>query len=300
MMNRLIFTITLLLAPLANADAPRVVTSIAPLQGLVADIMAGVGTPILLLDEPVSPHDFAMRPSQAKAISDADVVFYIGQDLEPWLEKALRSRDNKELLVALGDIPSLHRLEARELDEFGEHHEEDDHDHDHDHEGAYDPHMWLDPSNALVWLDIITGVLEIADPENKLTYRENLAEAHSAIVIATENARRALTPLADVELIVGHDSTQYFEEVFGLTVIGAFSASDGQNAGARSLNNLLGKLNPGTCVVEDVTHISRIAANLPDNIKHAAIDPMGYDQLGAGYYPRLLSSLAQSLSECGD
>ena len=93
---------------------------------------------------------------------------------------------------------------------------------------------------------------------------------------------------------------QYFEDAFGLTAIGAFSASDGQVAGARSLNTLLGKLDPNTCIVEDITHPSRITANLPDNIKHVTIDPMGYDQLGTGYYSRLLNTLAQSLLECRD
>ena len=293
-MFRVVFIFTLLLAPLAKAEVPRVVTSIAPLQGLVADIMAGVGSPVLLLDEPISPHDFAMRPSQAKAISDADVVFYIGQNMEPWLEKALKSRSNNNLVVALGNIPSQNRLDVRELDEFGEHHD------DHDHADAYDPHMWLDPSNVLIWLDIITGILEIADPDNKLTYRANLARSHTDVITATDNARRALAPLVDVDLIVTHDSMQYFEVAFGLAVVGAFSASDGQNAGARSLNTLLGKFDPNTCVVEDITHPSRITANLPEGTKHVIIDPMGYDQLGEGYYPNLLNTLAQSLLECSD
>ncbi len=292
MMVRLLFAITLLLAPLANADVPRVVTSITPLQGLVTDIMAGVDTPELLLTEATSPHDFAMRPSQAKAISEADVLFYIGQDLEPWLEKALRSRDNNNLVIALGNMPDLNRLKARELDSFGE-------DHD-DHAGAYDPHMWLDPSNALIWLDIITGVLEIADPDNKATYRKNLASTRAGIVVATENARRALAPIADINLIVTHDSTQYFENAFGLSVLGALSASDGQKAGARSLNTLLGQLGPDTCVIADVTNPSRITANLPGNIKLVVVDPMGYDQLGPNYYPRLLNALVNSFLECRD
>lgn len=299
MMLRLIFAITLLLAPMAKAEAPRVVTSIAPLQGLAADIMTGVGTPVLLLDEPISPHDFAMRPSQAKAISDADVVFYIGQNMEPWLEKALQARSDEGLAIALGDLPNLTLLEARELDEFGEHHE-DHEDHDHDHEGAYDPHLWLDPENVLIWLDIITSTLEITDPDNKEIYRENLARSRDAIVTATNDAHRRLAPLAQTDLIVTHDSIQYFEHAFGLTVTGAFSASDGQVAGARSLNTLLGSFGAETCIVEDFTHPSGITANLPDNVRRVVIDPMGYDLLGEGYYPRLLETLAQSLLECRD
>jgi zinc transport system substrate-binding protein len=281
---------------LAKAEVPRVVTSIAPLQGLVADIMTGVGTPELLLSEPISTHDFAMRPSQAKAISDADILFYIGQHLEPWLEKALQARSDNGLVIALGDLPNLTLLEARELDEFGEHHE----DHDHDHEGTYDPHLWLDPENVLIWLDIITGTLEIADPDNKEIYRENLARSRDAIVAATNDAHRSLAPLAQTNLIVTHDSIQYFEHAFGLTVIGAFSASDGQVAGARSLNTLLGSLDAETCIVEDFTHPSGITANLPDNVRRVVIDPMGYDLLGEGYYPRLLETLAQSLLKCSD
>jgi len=295
MIVRLLFAITLLLAPMASADVPRVVTSIAPLQGLVADIMTGVGSPELLLTEATSPHDFAMRPSQAKAISDADVLFYVGQDLEPWLEKALRSRDSNGLVIALGNMPDLNRLKARELDEFGE-----DHDDDHEHAGAYDPHMWLDPSNVLIWLDIITGVLEIVDPDNKTIYLENLALTRTQIVTSTESARRALAPLSQIELIVTHDSTQYFEEAFGLNVIGAFSTSDGQKAGARSINTLLGKLDPNTCVVAEINNPSRITANLPENIKQVMVDPMGYDQLGTGYYPRLLNTLVKSFLECRD
>jgi len=297
MLARLIFTAALLLAPLAKAEAPRVVTSIAPLQGVIADIMRGVGTPELLLDEPTPPHDFAMRPSQAKAISDADVLFYIGQNMEPWLEKALQSRSDNKLVIALGNMPSLNLLEARELDEFGAQHDEHD---EHDDESIYDPHMWLDPSNVLIWLDIITGVLEIADPENKLAYRTNLARSHAEIITATEKTRRSLNTLADIELIVTHDSFQYFEDAFGLTVIGAFSDSDGQTAGARSLNTLLGKLGANTCAINDTTEPSRIAANLPDNINLVTIDPMGYEQLGEGYYPRLLNTLTQSLLECRD
>ena len=110
----------------------------------------------------------------------------------------------------------------------------------------------------------------------------------------------SLIPLAETDLLITHDSIQYFETAFGLSVIGAFSASDGQIAGARSLNTLLDKLDPETCVVEDLTHPSRIAANLPNNTKHITVDPMGYDLLGEGYYPRLLNTLAQSLQHCRD
>lgn len=298
MLNRSIFAVALLLAPLANAEPLRVVTSIAPLQALVADVMEGVGTPNLLLNEATSAHDFAMRPSQAKAISDADVIFYVGQNMEPWLEKALWSRKNDGTVVVLGDLASLHELEARELDEISEHHDDHDHD-DHDHEGAHDPHMWLDPENALIWLDTIKGILEASDPENKTTYQANYLRVQNDIIKIVDDIESDMATLAEVELIVTHDSIQYFEHAFDLNVIGAFSASDGQTAGAHSLNKLLDKLGSDTCIVEDVSHPNRLTASLPDGTKHVVIDPMGYAALGtSGSYSRMLSDIAESLLGC--
>lgn len=292
MLFRALLAVTLLLAPLAKAEPLRVVTSIAPVQGLVADIMLGVGKPELLLAEPTSPHDFAMRPSQARAISKANVLFYVGENLEPWLMNALRSRAEDTITVQLGGLPNLHLLDARELDEFDVHEEE--------HAEEYDPHYWLDPKNAQIWLSAIAKTLISADPENTATYRANLERTELAITEASIATSAILTTLTASKFVVTHDSIQYFEDAFNLQVAGAFSASDGQKAGARSLNALLGKFGPDTCIVEDVTHPSRITANLPDDIKHVTIDPMGYDALGEGYYPRLLNTLAQSLLECRD
>jgi len=278
-----------------HAEVPRVVTSIAPVQGLVADIMAGVGTPELLLSEAISPHDFAMRPSQARAIGDADVIFYVGQHMEPWLEKALQSREQNELVVALGDMPSLHRLEARELNDFGAAHDE------HNHDQVFDPHMWLDPENALLWLDVIAGVLEIADPENEALYRRNLEQSRAEIVAANISLQSDFGALEGIEMIVTHDSLQYLEAAFGLKVIGAFTASDGQASGARNMSELLQHLDSNTCIVEDLTHPSRIAASLPEDVNHVVVDPMGYAAVGqTGYYSKMLSDIAQSLMKCRD
>jgi zinc transport system substrate-binding protein len=292
MLFRTLLAISVMLTPLARADTLRVVTSIAPVQGLVAEIMIGVGTPELLLSDPISPHDFAMRPSQAKAIGNADVLFYIGETLEPWLVNALRARTEDTIAIRLGDIPDLNRFDARELDEFNAHDEEN--------AEEYDPHYWLDPENALKWLAAIAERLETVDPTNTAIYRANLERAKREIIAASDTTRAMLSAISGIRMIVTHDSIQYFERAFGLSAAGAFAASDGQKAGARSLNTLLNKIDPDTCIVEDITHPSRITDSLPEGVKHVTIDPMGYDQLGEGYYPRLLYTLAQALLACRD
>ena len=282
--------VLLLLATTARAEPPRVVTSIAPLQGIVADVMAGVAEPELLLSDNTSPHDFALRPSQLRALGQADVVFYIGLDMEPWLIKPLAQQD--ALAIALGEAASPHKLAIRDLQDFGG-------EHSHDIEGDIDPHVWLQPDNVLLWLDIVSGLLGQIDPDNAETYTANANAERAKIIRATDETLRALAPLETVELIVTHDSMQYFEDAFNLAVIGAFSATTGKKAGARSTSRLLSALGENTCVVEDTGEPTPILSRLPDGVRSATIDPLGLDLLGApDYYPRLLGELSAALLEC--
>ncbi len=288
-MLRALIALVLLAAP-ALAAPPHVVTSIAPVQGIVADIMQGAGTPVLLLDEPMSPHDFSMRPSQRRAIARADVVFYVGLQMESWLVKPLAQQDS--LQIPLGEKASPVTLPARELTDFGGGLEEHD-------EGPVDPHVWLDPANVLIWIDVIAGVLGNRDPDNAELYRANADALRAKTLAAMDRDARLLAPLKDVNLIVTHDSLQYFEHAFGLHVTGAFSASDGQKTGARNASRLLASVTPGTCIIEDTNEPNPAISALPDEVRKVAVDPLGFDLLAGGdYYPRLLDSLARALRAC--
>ncbi len=281
----------LLFAGTAQATPPRVVTSIAPLQGLVTDVMAGVATPQVLLATNTSPHDFALRPSQLRALGRADVVFYIGLDMEPWLIKPLSQAP--AVSIALGQSASPRKLAIRDLRNFANGHRVPQ------PGAAIDPHVWLSPDNALLWLDIIAGVLAKRDPDNAATYMANAETQRLKTFAAITAAQRTLAPLANVDLIVTHDSMQYFEDAFGLTVSGAFSATDGRKAGARSTARLLSSLDANACVVEDTGEPSAVLSRLPATVRIAKIEPLGLDLLGRpDYYPRLLTSLSAALSAC--
>ncbi|MEE9452928.1 MAG: zinc ABC transporter substrate-binding protein [Paracoccaceae bacterium] len=291
---RILTALCLLFATTTQADAPRVVTSIAPLQGLVSEIMAGVGVPLLLLDAPSSSHHFALPPSKVRAISQADIVFTIGLGMEPWLQGLAQSHDPKTLFVALGEIPALHRLAPRELGDFAAGIDE--------HEPTtFDPHLWLEPENVLLWIDIITGVLTVTDRENTTAYHENADRARLDVQTAANLTRHKLADMTGVSMLVTHDSLQYFEVAFGLNVIGAFSASDGQQAGAKTTSALLETLGPRICIVEDTAHPAAIVNSLPNGFVHVTLDPMGYDILGPKRsYPRLLASITDALLKCRD
>ena len=122
-------------------------TPVKPVHSLVAAVMEGVGTPYLIVDGAGSPHTYALKPSQAGNLQNADLVFWIGDRLETFLEKRIESIAKKAKLVTLIESHGLNQLKFREGGAFDSHdHEHDDHGHDdHGHNG-YDPHVWLDQS----------------------------------------------------------------------------------------------------------------------------------------------------------
>ena len=147
-----------------NAEI-KVVASIKPIHSLASYLMDGVNKPGLIVDGYASPHGFALKPSHAKMLQDADLIFWVGEDLENFLEKPLGSIAKKAEKIELLNIKGLNKLKFRERNIFDGHddhghkedeHKEDGHD-DHGHEGhahgEYDPHIWLDPANAKIILN---------------------------------------------------------------------------------------------------------------------------------------------------
>ena len=132
----------------ANAET-KVVASIKPIHSLASYLMDGVGKPSLIVDGYASPHGFALKPSHAKMLQEADIIFWVGEDLENFLEKPLGSIAKKSEKIELLEIKGLTKLKFRERNIFDGHddheHKEDDHDkhakkedhddHDHDKEG---------------------------------------------------------------------------------------------------------------------------------------------------------------------
>ncbi len=180
--------LTLCLIPaFAWAASPRVAVDIAPLHSIVTQVMDGVGHPDLLIRPESSPHRYSLRPSEAEALAEADVVFWISDELTPWLENSLNNLAGSASTVEMLKLSATMRHEYRESATFeahehadeGEHDEHhDDHkehhdDHDEQHHGEYDPHAWLDPMNAKVWASEIAHVLSRADPSNAEVYRQN-------------------------------------------------------------------------------------------------------------------------------
>jgi zinc transport system substrate-binding protein len=162
-MSRKLLTLSLtatLMGGTAYADTPQVAVDIAPVHSLVARVMDGVGTPDLIVQPGASPHEYSLRPSEAAALQDADLVFWIGPDLTPWLTDTIETLAPDAAVTALLEADGTIKLEFREGALFEAHDHGNDEDHDeegqeghadeeagHDDHGhsAYDPHAWLSP-----------------------------------------------------------------------------------------------------------------------------------------------------------
>ena len=111
-----------------RADVPNVVADIAPVHSLISMVMKGVGEPRLLIPQNMSPHDYAMRPSEAKALQEANLVVYVGHDMTPWMEPLFETVATSADALDLSEVDGVLKLSYREGPVFDSGESHDDHD----------------------------------------------------------------------------------------------------------------------------------------------------------------------------
>lgn len=297
MIQKPLLACAILTANIAAADIPDVAVDIVPIHGLVAQVMGDLGAPDLVVTPGASPHGYALRPSQARALDQADLVIWMGAPLTPWLENPLASLASDAEQLTLLEVPGTILHEVRDGIAF----ETDDHSHDHDH--AIDPHAWLDPENARLWLGIIADALADLDPENAQTYRQNAEMAQSDLTAIIEQIAAQLAPLRSSRFIVFHDAYQYFEHRFDITVIGAISLTDASDPGAAritEIRNLVATEGVSCVFSEPQFNAGLISAVLDGgDANTAVIDPIGANIApGPDFYPTLMHHIADAIDGC--
>ncbi len=307
----LFFTLTLSF----SADAEiKVVASIKPIHSLASYLMDGVGKPDLIVDGYNSPHGFALKPSHAKMLQNADLIFWVGEDLETFLEKPLKSIAKKAEKIELMEIKGVKKLEFRERNIFEGHddhghddhkehgHKEDKHDDHHEHaHGEHDPHIWLDPINAKAILSEMAEHLIEKDPNNASAYKANLKKAHKALDNLTKKVKSELK--GDFKSIVFHDAYQYFEKRFNINVLGAFTVNTDVLPGAEQLAEIreIIEHEKVTCVFSEPQFNPDIikAVAKDTNIKTGVIDPLGATlDPGKDLYFDLIRNMYASFKSC--
>lgn len=309
----------LALAPVsASAEAPRVVASIKPIHSLVAGVLEGVATPALVVQGAGSPHTYSLRPSDARALDEADVVFWIGPNLETFLEKPIRALSPDAEVVQLAEAESLTLLPTREGGIWEEHaaehastaghhdeghaqaHQDEHHAHAH---GEFDMHLWLDPRNAEVMVGRIARVLTDADPDHAAIYQANAARLQAQLADLDAALAEKLAPVRDRPFLVFHDGYHYLEHRYGLAAAGAISVDPERRPGARRLGEIREHVEELdiACVFAEPQFEPALVETVVDgtDAKAAVLDPLGAGlDAGPAQYFELMNELADSLVAC--
>jgi zinc transport system substrate-binding protein len=269
------------LASLPAAAELKVTATIKPIHALVSQVMEGVGVPTLLVKGAASPHTYALKPSDARELNHANVVFRVSEAVEPFTRKITSALPESVRVVTLADAPGIDWLNVRtgetfEAHDHGHAHDHDDaHDHDHDHGHDHDKHahekddghhdhaghgdehagdkdgddhrsrdghVWLDPENARKMVAEIARVLADADPANAEKYKANAAKSDAAIVALAGDIARELEPVKGKPFVVFHDAYQYFERRFGLSALGSITLNPEAKPSAKRLTEIRKKL----------------------------------------------------------
>jgi zinc transport system substrate-binding protein len=292
------FLMTSLLATTAHADVPRVVTDIPPVHALVAQVMGDLGTPDVLLKKGASEHTYQMKPSQAAGLADAGLVVWIGPELTPWLTRALEgvpiSVPRLGLFDLAGTVTQPYAIGMEEAHVDGT---------DPAHDGL-DPHIWLDPNNAQVWLIAIAGELGRLDPDNAAIYSANAVAAVARMVSLDTDVQAILAPAKDQPIIVFHEAFGYFATHFDLTIAGSIAEGDSSAPGAARLSDIRAMMVDGkvVCVFPETNHDPKLVDQMVDGTGArigAPLDPVG-SSLDAGpmAYDALLRGMAMAIADC--
>mgnify|MGYP001278926168 FL=1 len=299
----------------ANADI-KVVTSIKPIHSITSYIMDGVGSPDLLVDGYNSPHNFQLKPSHAKMLQNADLVIFVGEGIEEFLEKPLESIAKDAKKFALLEQSGFKKLKFREKNIFEEHDDHDDHDKkakkkddhdDHGHDdhghghGEYDPHIWLDPINAKAMIKKITKLLSKMDKENSSTYKSNSKKAIKEIDMMVKEIKSEMNK--DLKFVVFHDAYQYFENRFDISVLGALTVNTDVLPGAEQLSEIREVIEHENvnCIFSEPQFNPDIinAIAMDTNVKTGVLDPLGATlEPGKDLYFDLIRNISKSFKGC--
>lgn len=292
----------ILLSSYAAADVPVVVSDTPTTHSLVSSVMGELGTSSVLMPASASPHDYAMRPSEASLLESADIIFWTSSELTPWLARAMRSLASDAQSIELMKAEDTLTLGFRRFVNYpGK--AEREHSHENLSTVVIDPHGWLDPVNAQKWLKLIANKLSLLDPDNADTYSENAQKEITEIDMLMADIATQLNQLDKRTFIVFHDSYHYFEDRFNFHSTAAISLADSEHPNIKQLNTLRRILAdyPGACVFAEPQFSDRLIKTIThgQDVNVGLLDPLGALQLpGASLYRAVVKQLADSLTGC--
>jgi zinc transport system substrate-binding protein len=297
----------LCITQLMAASDLKVLVSIKPFHSLVSAIMQGVSEPLLLLNGNNSPHSFALRPSSAENLQQADLVFWAGETLEGFLTKPLQSLASSAKLVTMQETAGLRLWPLRSGIAWRKHETDSTHDHNVENETAStsgtDPHIWLDPYNAKIISSKIVEILTAMDPQNAQSYRINGEKYGLRLELLDRRLKSEMTKIAKTPYMVFHDAYQYFEKRYQLNAVGSVTLHIGYGSSVRRLMEVRKSIQKEKirCIFSEPQFSPKLLQTVTagTNVKIGILDPLGAGlEPGTELYFTLLNNLSHALSNC--
>ncbi|MDG6235606.1 zinc ABC transporter substrate-binding protein ZnuA [Glaesserella parasuis] len=292
----------------ANAD---VLTTVKPLGFIANAITDGVTETKVLLPTSASPHDYSLKPSDVEQLQSAQLVVWIGEEMETFLEKSIEKLP-KEKVLTLEDVPAIKELVEHSGEEKEEHHEHKHghshnhthHAHSHDgHNHDEDWHIWLSPQASEHIAEQIAERLSQQLPEQKAKIAENLANFKTTLATKNSEIAKQLAPVKSKGYYTFHDAYGYFEDAYGLKSLGSFTINPTVAPGAKTLNAIKKSIaqKKAQCLFAEPQFTPKVIESLSKgtSAKVGQLDPLGAKiGLSKNAYPEFLQSLADQFGGC--
>lgn len=316
MLRQLTLFLLLTASSFALAEQPRVLASIKPVQQIATAVLDGIAPVDVLLPPGASPHSYALRPSDRRLIEEATRIYWVGPELETFLQALFDDAGSARALMQDAELQLRRYAERDQMAEpAGQSHSEHDHDQahgqdhhdqhdDHDHgPGSLDTHVWLSPQNALAMARYMAADLGQLYPQHAAQMDDNLQAFATRLAQLDSRLQQRFAALQKRGYFVFHDAYGYFEDHYGLQALGVFSVSHEIQPGARQVNALREQLqhSGAVCVFTEPQFSPRLVHSLTRDlpVRSGVLDPLGVDIApGSQGYLQTIEQLAESLAGC--
>ena len=287
----------------ANA---AVVASLKPLGFIASAIADGVTDTEVLLPDGASEHDYSLRPSDVKRLQGADLVVWIGPEMEAFMEKSVKNIPNaKQVTIAqLNDVkPLLMKGGDDDDDDHGHNDAHGEKSDEHHHHGDYNMHLWLSPEIARASAVAIHEKLVELMPQSRAKLDANLKDFEAQLAATDKQVGNELAPLKGKGYFVFHDAYGYYEKHYGLTPLGHFTVNPEIQPGAQRLHEIRTQLveQKATCVFAEPQFRPAVVESVArgTSVRMGTLDPLGTNiKLGKTSYSEFLSQLANQYASC--
>ena len=266
----------------ADAASKRltIVASINPIYQIILEITENKSNNVLIMNSSSSEHDYQLKKNDVEAVQKADLIFYVSADLEKKFPRLIASQNKQAQSFELVKINNIKLLQLRS------------------DAAKIDPHIWLDPENALKIAEFVTQKISTIDKKNSQQYQKNLARFEKKISATEESIKVQLSKINDRGYVIYHDGYQYFEKYFSLTPLQIMTSGHSRELTVSRLKEFddLVKHARVKCIFGDKQDEKNTALKLAQNyqIKFSTLDLIGQKDS----YFDLLLKISNTMAGC--